>query len=299
MRPALRQGGTGRWALLALATGLAAGCLAAAPGVASAASEPEFCAGEVVRDDERPLRRMPAERPPPEGELPFGPRNLSMYRLNFGSKVVLEGSHLGYRFAAKGGEGRILRLGWIVRAVLLRVDRKGRVLGTAGTTARRLGEVEGLDSLQFSFPASSGLYRIDISFANLKGKRLASYREHFRVVPRRVGMRLALAAETLRPGEVAYARAIDTGTVPVAFQPGLGVEREEGGAWVSVAAPAAALSNEERFRWTLAGGEASPCVAFAVPNQLGSYRFTASALVYGTYKRRTITAPFEVVAADD
>ncbi|MEX2107999.1 MAG: hypothetical protein WD827_03830 [Solirubrobacterales bacterium] len=254
-----------------------------------------------MRDEERPLDRMPADKPPPEGELPFGPRNLSMYALNFGAKVVLDGSHLGYRFGAKETGTRVLHLNWKVEAVLRKVDRSGRVLDTVDRTRRRLGDVEDLDLLQFSFPASPGLYRFDISFATLRGKELASFAEYFLVVPRKVKLRLAVSDTTFRPGETAYARALNLGTVPVSLRPGLPIDRADGDKWVRVLRPPVPKQQVEDFRWTLAGAEASPCVAFPIPAGAapGTYRFTASALVFGKFDRRTLAAPFQVRIADD
>jgi hypothetical protein len=272
--------------------------LVLAPTCASAAV-PAFCKGRVVRDDARPLRHMPGEHPPPEGELPFGPRNLSMYALNFGAKVVLDGSHLGYRFAAKGGNARVLHLNWDVTAALKRVDGRGRVLDTVGTVHRRLGEVEGLEELQFSFPAHPGLYEVDISFRTLTGRELASYSEHFRVVPRRVKLRMAVSGDTFKAGETAYARVLNLGTVPAVLRPRLPVDREEGGAWVRVAEPPVSRESVEEFRWTVGGGQASPCVAFQVPADAipGAYRFTSSALAFGqVIHRRTLTGGFEISA---
>jgi hypothetical protein len=252
-----------------------------------------------VRDEARPLERMPAEKPPPEGELPFGPHNLSMYRLNFGSKVVLDGSHLGYRFAAKDAGTRILRLGWKVKAALRRVGRNGQPLGAVGTLSRRLGEVEDLDLLQFSFPAKPGLYRFDISFASLRGRKLGFYREYFRVVPRRVKLRLAVSNPAPLPGATIYARVLNLGTQSVLLHPGMSVERAEGGQWKRQAQLPATERSEREFRWTLYGGEASPCLAFQVPSDTasGAFRFKSSALVFGERHRRTLTAPFRVAPA--
>lgn len=288
-----QKGKRTRGAVVALAALLA---LALAPASASAVA-PAFCKGRMVRDDARPLRHMPGEHPPPEGELPFGPRNLSMYALNFGAKVVLDGSHLGYRFAAKGGNARVLHLNWDVRAVLKRVDRRGRVLGLDGAVHRRLGEVEGLEDLQFSFPAHPGLYEVDISFQTLAGRKLASYSEHFRVVPRRVKLRVAVSGDTFKAGETAYARVLNLGTVPAILRPSLPVDREEGGAWIRVAEPPVSKESIEEFRWTVGGGQASPCVAFQIPVDAapGSYRFTSSALVFGqAVHRRTLIGAFEI-----
>lgn len=294
MRGIGRQG-RGRLAMPLI--GLALASLLLFTGVATAAPLPQLCRGNLVRDEERPLERMPPEDPPPEGELPFGPRNLSMYRLNFGSRVVLEGSHLGYRFAAKQTGTRILHLNWEAEAVLREVDRNGRVLGTLDSMRRRLGDVEDLDLLQFSFPAERpGLYRFDISFASLRGRELASFDEYFLVVRRRVKLRLAVSARAFRPGETAYARVLNFGTVPVNLRPGLAIDRSEGDKWVRVLRPPVPERQVKDFRWTLAGAEASPCVAFEVPTDAtpGTYRFTSSALVFGKFKRKTLAAPFQV-----
>jgi hypothetical protein len=279
------------------ALGLCALLVLALAPASSSAAVPAFCKGRLVRDDARPLRHMPGEHPPPEGELPFGPRNLSMYALNFGAKVVLDGSHLGYRFAAKGGNARVLHLNWDVRAILKRVDDRGRALSIAGVVHRRLGEVEGLEDLQFSFPAHPGLYEVDISFHTLAGRKFASYSEHFRVVPRRVKLRVAVSGDTFNAGETAYARVLNLGTVPTILRPSLPVDREEGGAWVRVAEPPVSRESIEEFRWTVGGGQASPCVAFHIPADAapGSYRFTSSALVFGpAVPRRTLTGGFEI-----
>jgi hypothetical protein len=265
----------------------------------SAAAAPPFCKGRVVRDDARPLARMPAEKPPPEGELPFGPRNLSMYRLNFGAKVVLDGSHLGYRFAAKGGHARMLHLNWDVRTALRKVDRDGRVLETVDELHMRLGEVKGVDLLQFPFGAHPGLYRIDIVFRTLSGPKLASYSEHFRVVPRRVKLRLAINRDAFGAGETAYARVINLGTVPIALRPGFVIDRKENGGWARVLEPPVSEQSIDDFRWTLAGGQASPCVAFPIPADAapGAYRFVSSALAYGKIRRQTLTGTFEISAS--
>lgn len=290
--------GLGRGKSRSAAAVLLCTLLVLAPASAATAATPPFCKGRVVRDDARPLARMPAEKPPPEGELPFGPRNLSMYRLNFGSKVVLDGSHLGYRFAAKGGQARVLRLNWDVRSVLRRVDRDGRVLETVDTLHMRLDEVKGVDLLQFPFGAHPGLYRIDFVFRTLDGRKLASYNEYFRVVPRRVKLRLAINRDAFKPGETAYARVLNLGTVPVALRPGFVVNREENGGWARVLALPASEQSIDDFRWTLAGGQASPCVAFPIPADAaaGAYRFVSSTLVYGKVRRQTLSEGFEISA---
>lgn len=266
------------------------------PAAAAREELPTFCQGAKLRDDDRLLEWMVGSKPPPKGELPFGPRNLSMYSLNFGANVVLEGGQLGYRFGAKDAGRRVLRLGWVVRAALRRVDSLGRVLGTVDSTHRRLREVEDLELLEFAFPAKRGLYRFDISFANLRGRELNAYREHFRVVKRRLDLKVAVNRTTFVPGETAYARVLNRGTVTVQLRPGLSLEQAVGDGWVDVPFPPVPERQLEEFRWTLWGNYGSPCVAFPIPPDTapGAFRFKASALAYGASKRRTLTSGFAV-----
>jgi hypothetical protein len=185
-----------------------------------------------------------------------------------------------------------------VRAELHRVDEEGRELGTVARIHRRLGQVEDLDLLQFSFPATLGFYRIDVAFESLRGRKLASYEEYFRVIPRRVKLRVAVSKPVFDRGEIAYARVLNLGTVAAELRPGLLVERKEDGKWIREAKPPVSAKSIKQFRWTLFGGRASPCVAFSIPADTppGALRFTASALVFGKFHRRELTAPFAVRA---
>jgi hypothetical protein len=242
---------------------------------------------------------MPPDRPPPEGELPFGPRNLSMFRLGWES-VVLRGGNFGYRFGAKDAESRTLHLGWRVNARLWSIDAMGRARREVGEIQRRLGDVDDLELLEFAFPASKqGLYRFDISFHSLRGRALGSYREYFRVVPRTVKTRLALNAKSLRPGEVAYARVENLGSADMNVPSRYLIERFDGTAWLAVAestTPGTSLSFGE---WWIAGGEAAPCTEYLVPPDAppGTYRMRTSVQPFGPRpKRRSLEATFLVVA---
>jgi hypothetical protein len=287
--------GSIRCLLVALAVALVIGD----GGVAVAAP---FCDGTVARDYEAPFRRMPPERPPPEGELPFGPRNMSMFRVDWRS-IALRGGNLGYRFGAKDAGVRTLRLNWDVTARLIAVDAAGRPRREVGRERERFASVGGYDERgydlpEFVFPAERvGLYRLDLSFRNLHGRALGRYREYFRVVPRTVKMDLRLSAAEFHPGETAYARVADLGTngmnVPFRYS----VERLEGTAWVSAGVtvtPGDALSPEEG--WWMQGGEAAPCTEYAIPldAEAGRYRMSTSVQPFGSRRHRLLTAGFSV-----
>jgi hypothetical protein len=264
----------------------------------AAARPPRACAERVAHDYAKPFERMPPEHPPPEGELPFGPRNLAMYHAELGTQVVLPGHRLGYWFAAKDEGRRVLHLHWVVDAVLWRVDVDGRERAVEGSLRKSLLDVEDLKELELAFPARPvGLYRIDLRFDSLAGRHLASYREYFRVVAKKVGVRLVLPRLSFRPGEVVYAQARNFGTEGVSVPGVLPVQRWTGSAWSAVERPSSSIT--ERVPWWLGSGEAAPCSRFAVPPDAdpGRYRFRASVRILGGKRRRLLTSEFRVSGA--
>jgi hypothetical protein len=279
----------------ALATfGLVLAGLAVSPSLAGA-SGPRFCDERVAHDYAKPFERMAPESPPPEGELPFGPRNLSMYRLNFGTRIVRDGGHLGYRFAAKDAGKRSLHLNWNVDAKLWAIDAGGRPVRLTGERHGSFGYVRHRSLPQFAFPAHTGLYRFDITFRSLDGRLLRAYNEYFRVVSGRVGVRLAVGRSTFHPGETVYVQARNFGTEDVLVAARIPVERKVGSEWVTVPQPPS-TSITQRSNWWLGIGEAAPCSKFRIPLDAlpGAYRFAARAQVFGSRSHRTLTAAFGV-----
>jgi hypothetical protein len=261
-----------------------------------------FCDKTTARDYEAPFRQMPPERPPPEGELPFGPRNMSMFRVDWRS-VALRGSNLGYRFGAKDAGTRTLHLNWDVTARLIAVDAAGHHLHEVDRERKRFAtaggyDEHGYDLPEFVFPARRvGFYRLDLSFRNLRGKGLGRYREYFRVVPRTVEMDLRLSSAEFHPGETAYARVADLGTNGMNVPFRYAVERLDGVAWVSAGqtvTPGDALSPKEN--WWMQGGEAAPCTEYAIPlnAEAGRYRMSTSIQPFGSRRHRLLTAGFSV-----
>lgn len=278
---------------------LVIGLLASDGGVAAAKP---FCGGDIARDYEAPFQRMPPVRPPPEGELPFGPRNMSMFRVDWRS-VVLRGGDLGYRFGAKNAGTRTLRLNWDVAARLIAVDVRGRPIREVGQERKRFTSVGGYDERgydlpEFIFPAKRvGLYRFDLSFKSLRGRAIGRYREYFRVVPRTVKMDLRLSSTEFHPGETAYARVANLGTNGMNVPFRYAVERLDGAAWVGAGVtttPGDALSPEEN--WWMQGGELVPCTEYAIPLDAkpGRYRVRTSVQPFGSRRHPSLTAGFSV-----
>ncbi len=284
-----------RFFLAAIAVGLFAcdGGLAAAK---------PFCDGTIARDYEAPFSQMPPVRPPPEGELPFGPRNMSMFRVDWRS-VALRGGNLGYRFGAKDAGTRTLRLNWDVTARLIAVDTRGRPVREVGRVHKRFTSVSGYDERgydlpEFVFPAKHvGLYRFDLSFRSLRGRALGRYREYFRVLRRTVKMDLRLSSTRFHPGETAYARMANLGTNGLNVPFRYAVERLDGTTWVGAGAtvtPGDALSPDEN--WWMQGGEFVPCTEYEIPlgAEPGRYRVRTSVQPFGSRRHPLLTAGFSV-----
>lgn len=273
--------------------GLSLASLFYAPG--ASAERPAFCGERYARDYEAPLRGMPRQHPPPQGELPFGPRNFSIHRIDR-TPVVLEGSHFGYRFGGKNEGHRVLDLGWSVSATAWVVDADGHGRRRLGTRRWRARRAKDLDPLQLAFPAERpGFFRVDLRFSTLSGHTLAAYRDYFRVLRRRTDIGIRTGGEGFHPGEAVYGLLENLGAGKVIVPTSLDVERAEGSSWVEVPQPPSPES-VMGGTWWLESGEAARCHRFDVPPGApsGSYRFSASVYVVNEQRRETVTAPFQI-----
>lgn len=262
---------------------------------ADAGAAPSFCQERYVRDYEAPLREMPRGNPPPEGELPFGPRNFGIHRIDR-TPLALEGSHFGYRFGGKHEGTRVLDLGWRAVAVARAVDRYGRVRRIVGKRQWRVERIKDLDALEIAFPADHpGFFRIDLRISTLDARRHVAYRDYFRVLRRSSEVALRVSAESIHPGEVIWAQLENPGAGNIFTRELLHLERAEAAAWVPVPLPPTP-SSVMGVGWLIGPGEAATCQRVDVPADAvaGSYRFSTQVNLANTGKRVTVTAPFVV-----
>ena len=262
---------------------------------AAAAEAPSFCRERFVRDYEAPLREMPRLRPPPQGELPFGPRNFSIHRIDRTS-LALEGSRFGYRFGGKNEGARVLNLNWRASAVAHVVDANGRVKRTFGVRRWRVHRVKDLDPLELAFPADHpGFYRVDLRIAALDGRRHVAYRDYFRVLRRSNDVAIEVSAESVHPGESIWGALEYRGAGNLSSRGYLGVERDEGGTWVPVMQPPSPRS-VAGWNWLLSSGEIAHCDRFDVPLDAapGTYRFSTLVNLANTQKKVAVTGSFLV-----
>lgn len=159
---------------------------------------------------------------------------------------------------------------------------------------------EGTIDLSFSVSARPALYRVEIEFENMSGKRLGRYSQYFRVVPIVRRARLGIESSAYHAGETVYARIENFGTTLVAFGVPYSVERYDGSTWTK--AP-----ESPKGPWILPlllvqSGYAGGCFGFRTPVSMppGLYRIVKG-VEYPAVKpgghdsHATLTAEFEVV----
>jgi len=289
-------------ALLIAGSCTAAGFVRADLGWA-ATKAPDFCESQVIYDYEWPLKHLTSRhRIPSSGVLPFAPRDTIINRVGF-NRVSGWKQPFGYRFLIarpayrSGALKRPLRLNWTVRSTLRRVSRGGQPGRVLTSKRRDIGTVRYEKQLEFFVSAGPGIYRFDLSFEKLDGKRLGRYTEFFRVVPERVNARLVTNARTARLGEAIFSRVNNWGTTTFlveGFFGQSGVERYDDGAWIEVLRePGPPLNITDTFIY---GGYGGACLGFQVPSRAppGLYRFARRINPFGPAKARRLFAEFTV-----
>lgn len=251
-----------------------------------------FCKGAPVHDYEAPLDRLPPVRRVPLGEdLPFGPRNMSIYQLASSRIVVGEGG-FGYAFFDDTwGVREQVRLDWDVSTALWRIGRRGGELRQVASDEQHFGVVRGIEEfLHFwlDVPPGPALYRYDIEFRDHgSGEVLGSYSEYLRVVRPTFHAGIAVNRRHVRPGQRVFARIENRGTSWVEFGVPYAVQRFEGGRWVEQdlgdgAWPMPAL--------LMGSGQSGWCMRYRVPADAspGRYRFVKDLDFWGRPGKRAV-----------
>jgi hypothetical protein len=258
-----------------------------------------FCKGQTVHDYQAPFAHLPlVRRVKLDEDLPFGPRNMSIYQSAF-SRVIVGKGGFGYRFFDDTyGRREKVTLDWDVTTTLSRIDRRGRVLRQADSEEQYFGVVTEIGEMDFWFDLPSrskrALYRYDIEFVDHStGEVLGRYGDYVRVVPPTYHARIAVDRDRVRTGEKVYARVENRGTSWVAFGTMYEVQKREGGRWVEQDLGVDA--------WTLplfllAGGRTSDCMRYRVPTDASParYRFVKNLGFSARGRGKDATAAFTV-----
>lgn len=258
-----------------------------------------FCAGVPVHDYERVLDQLPpVSHPPDSRDLPFGPRNMSLYQSAL-SRVIVGRGGFGYRFFDETyGARPEVRLSWDVTTTLSQIDRHGKTVRIVDSESQYLGVVRRVDDLGFFLetPMGPALYRYDIEFRDHGSDAvLGSYSEYLRVVKPRYHVRLALPRQLFAPGETAFARVENRGTEWASFGLAYAVQKFEEGTWRRY--PERSTKFWPLVGLNMPGGESGWCMRFRIPAdaEAGKYRFVKEiAPMDSNTHRRFYTAVFRV-----
>lgn len=264
--------------------------------IPSAVSDSGFCKAKVAHDYLAPLRRMiPLRHVPASGNLPFGPKGISIYMLGDGLRVG-KGA-IGFAFSDSAVNYR-RRLNWVVRTELASVDSKGRPSAVIATKFRHIGvkKIAQVTGQRFVVPGQPAYYRVTIDIRKENGHLLGRYGEYYRVVAPRFGVRNVVNDEAVVPGETVFARIENTGTETVTADSQAEIERFTEGRWEEIS-PVTALGLKPALKSQVLGGEVGPCFAYKVPSDqgLGTYRFNGS--VTGSmrnHRKKMVAAQFQV-----
>jgi hypothetical protein len=285
------------WLFLALVTLASSYMVAFAQ--ATVKLQPGSCPTGVVRDYEKPLRRMPADRVPARGQLPFVPAGLFLSDLGVG-RTVLQGSRVGYEIntttrAVNPPEHfrRPVPLYWDVHMWLSAVDRRGKPQRVVAKKRQRVGVLHRLREAEFFMRPKLGVYRFDMIIENWNGELLKAYRRYVRVLPSQYEVRIAVNRQALQSGELIIGRIENLGTLPVsiASRPNLKLERFSDGEWKSIEPGDADYFGPEGI---LLDGQYGFCRRLFVSSDTANetYRFTT--VIKRRSRQIALTAPFSV-----
>jgi hypothetical protein len=257
----------------AIALWAVAGWLVASVACTASVAEASFCPPRVIRSYAPPLKQMrPLVQPPAGGDLPSRPGGVKLRMLGGGDTQV-GGGRIG--FYLEGHSGHPAKLDAVIKSRLVVVDQHGRPKGAGRARMRRVKTVVSPMRVDLGFRVGEAprLYRVDVRAREFEGKRLWSYSEYIRVVPRTVAVRLGLSAGSYHLGDVVRFRLENVGSAEIFFGYEFALEMWNGSAWsMSPGAP----DSFEQIGLAIGGGRAERCQRIQLPANLppGRYRIS-------------------------
>jgi hypothetical protein len=287
-----RQGKTARFAAIAFAS---AALLAAASPAASPAAKAKhkatktakatgpFCSAPIVNNYLAPvekLQKLPAL--PEGGAVGFAPAGTTLGPT--GPRLLVGASNVGFRLSNAGPEpanGKPRRLNWTVLGRLIRLTNEGRTLHPSGLKRINLNQLPAGKHRGFAFPIPStpGIYSLEVTIQNHRGRLLGRFGEYVRVVNRNVDVGVTLAAyDKIVPGSYLESCFENHGTATVA-PTGTSLEHFEGGTWRPVAVGPQYSPAQTPIQRTLGPGEAERIGTLVPPNaRPGLYRLISNGI---------------------
>lgn len=257
---------------------------------------PAFCGEASLVRDFGLGRFPPVQEPPRSGDLPFGPKTVSLVSSN-GDPILHPGEDYGYQLFSENYRGHT-QLHWRLNARLMSVDRAGRVLREVDrktVPVRMIGSGEEW-RVDLRPPHRLGVYRYDLRITSRSGAELAHYEQYLRVVRLLWGVRLGLNKSRFKPGETVLSRIENLGSDDPIYGAYFKVQQRVGGRWVHPPA-LPRIGSWDAWSASVPPGETGRCNAIWLPADMpdGHYRMIKDVGDPEEERGATLVAPFEVV----
>ena len=264
-----------------------------------AATSAVFCGAPVVDNYWATIEKLkPIPAVPEGGVLPFAPAGLTLGIT--GPQGILVGGPTNVGLRLTNAAATTPRLDWVVLERLIRFSADGTKIQPAGLKRIDLRQLPAGKHRGLTFPltAAPGIYSLEITIQNHRGRRLGRYGEYLRVVDRTVDVGIKLATyDNVVPGAYLESCFENHGSAAVA-PTGTSLERFDGTAWHPVAVPVGPqyLPAQTPILRALGPGEAER-IATLVPTNAkpGLYKLNASGIVLDSGEPLTISAEFGVL----
>ena len=276
-----------------------AGAARKKPKAKKTATSAVFCGSPVVDNYWATVEKLkPIPAVPEGGVLPFAPAGLTL-GITGPQGILIGGTSVGLRLTnATTAPAVAPRLGWVVLERLIRFSADGSKIQPAGLKRIDLKQLPAGKHRGLTFPLTGapGIYSLEITIQNHRGRLLGRYGEYLRVVNRTVEVGIKLAAyDNVVPGSYLESCFENHGSASVT-PTGTSLERFANGTWRSVAVGPQYSPAQTAIQRTLGPGEAERIGTLIPPNaQPGLYKLIAAGTVLDSGEPVVIGAEFGVL----
>lgn len=259
---------------------------------------PTFCSPTDLVRDFGLSQLSPVREVPESGDLPFGPKTVSLG--SYGGHVLPVGESFGYELWSENYVGRT-PLHWKLTAQIFVVSRSGKIGREVDREEIEVRTISSGDDIALYLnPARQpGFYRYDLSISDEDGRVLGKYNEYLKVFAKEYWkVRLGLSRQTVRPGQRILSRVENLGTTTVHYGEEFSVQRFDENDWIGV--PEATPGRWLRWLGGSGPGGSGRCSALYLPPDfpLGQYRIVKR-VSPGPWSAGSrfyhLTAPFVIV----
>lgn len=256
-----------------------------------------FCGSPVVDNYRATIEKLkPIPAVPEGGVLPFAPAGLTLGVT--GPQGILVGGSTSVGLRLTNTAATTPRLNWVVLERLIRFSADGTKIQPAGLKRIDLRQLPAGKHRGLTFPLTStpGIYSLEITIQNHRGRLLGRYGEYIRVVTRTVDVGVTLSAyDNVVPGAYLESCFENHGSASV-LPTGTGLERFDGLSWRPVAVGPQYSPAQTAIQRILGPGEAERIGTLVPPNaKPGLYKLNVAGTVADSGEPVLLSAEFGVL----